>query len=191
MKLWQLSLSLGFNFLLSCLKAITAASCQNRHGTRCAHVLCSSRRPHHSISNGAQPPPSPWASPRPYIQHLALWGRLQALVEVCVAARCYTSLRGPSTGQTQSCVWAARDVRHALTSVYSSAGCRKTSCHFLGETGWCSVLCLCVQGGMGALLPERYDALLHGKSLLLRSHLGTWTVVIHGYFAHVLAGLLQ
>lgn len=41
MEWWQLSLSLplGFNFLLSCLKAITVASCQNRHGTRCAHVL--------------------------------------------------------------------------------------------------------------------------------------------------------
>lgn len=39
-------------------------------------------------------------------------------------------------------------------------------------------------------MPEDDDALQHGKSLLLRSHLGTRTVVIHGYFAHVLAGLL-
>lgn len=43
---------------------------------------------------------------------------------------------------------------------------------------------------MGALVPEDDDALQHGKTLLLRSQLGTRTVVIHGYFAHVLAGLL-
>lgn len=85
--LWQLSLSLslGFNFLQSCLKAITVASCQNRHGTRCVHVLFSSRCPHHSIWNGAHLSPS-LASPHHFIPHLALWGRLQALVEVCVAA---------------------------------------------------------------------------------------------------------
>lgn len=35
MESWQLSLSFGFHFLLPCLKAISAASCQNRHGTRC------------------------------------------------------------------------------------------------------------------------------------------------------------
>lgn len=53
-ELQQLSLALGFNFLPSCLKAITVGSCQNRHGTHCIHGLCSSRRPHHSISNGAR-----------------------------------------------------------------------------------------------------------------------------------------
>lgn len=40
MESWQLSLSFGFNFLLPCLKAITAASCQNRHGTRCILDAC-------------------------------------------------------------------------------------------------------------------------------------------------------
>lgn len=39
-------------------------------------------------------------------------------------------------------------------------------------------------------MPEDDDALQYGKSLLLRSHLGTRAVVIHAYFAHVLAGLL-
>lgn len=39
-------------------------------------------------------------------------------------------------------------------------------------------------------MPEDDDALQHGKTLLLRSQLGKRTVVIHGYFAHVLAGLL-
>lgn len=38
----------------------------------------------------------PLVSPHHFIQHLALWGRLQAPVEVCVAARCNTSPRGPS-----------------------------------------------------------------------------------------------
>lgn len=33
------------------------------------------------------------ASPHHFIQHLAQWGWLQAPVEVCVAARCNTSLR--------------------------------------------------------------------------------------------------
>lgn len=50
------SLPLGFNLLPSCLKAITVASCQNWHGTRCVRALCSSHCPHHSISNGARLP---------------------------------------------------------------------------------------------------------------------------------------
>ncbi|KAF0040172.1 hypothetical protein F2P81_008407 [Scophthalmus maximus] len=41
--------------------------------------------------------PTPPASPHHLAQHLALWGWLQAPVEVCVAVRCNTSLRGPST----------------------------------------------------------------------------------------------
>lgn len=45
---------------------------------------------------------SPLASPHHFIQHLALWGRLQAPVEVCDAARCNTSRRGPSARRRQS-----------------------------------------------------------------------------------------
>ncbi|KAM7389039.1 hypothetical protein PAMP_023037 [Pampus punctatissimus] len=86
-----ISLCLGFNFLPSCLKAITGISCQNRHGIRCVHVLCSSHRPHHSISNGARLPP--WLLP---IISYNIWrcgARLQAPVEVCVTASCNAYLK--------------------------------------------------------------------------------------------------
>ena len=49
------------------------------------------------------PPPSfPPSFPPHHFIHLALWGRLQAPVEVCVDARCNPSLRGPSTGRRQT-----------------------------------------------------------------------------------------
>lgn len=182
--------SLGFNFLPSCLKAITVASCQNRHGNR-IHVLCSSRRPHHSISNGARLPPG--FSPSFHTTSGAVGlapssgGGLRRRTLQHISE---TSPQDEDRVRWQVCIWAARDVRHALTSVHNSAGCKRAPFHFLWEKGWCSVLCCCVWWGMGALVPEDDDALQHGKSLLLWSHLGTGTVVIHGYFAHVLAGLL-
>lgn len=60
MEWWQLSLSLplGFNFLLSCLKAITVASCQNRHGTRCSSCACIPHGGHITVSEMVRDFPS-------------------------------------------------------------------------------------------------------------------------------------
>lgn len=76
MKLWQLSLSFGFNFQLSCLRAVTAATTDTGLA---AFMCCVPHGGHITASEMVRNFPS-----RHFIQHLALWGRLQAPVEVCV-----------------------------------------------------------------------------------------------------------
>lgn len=146
MEPWQLSLSLGFNFQPSCLKAITAASCQHRHRIRRVHVRCSSRRPHHSIWNGARLPP--WLLP---IISYNIWrcGAGSKLQWRSASLHAATHLwEDPPQDEDrlgwQVYVWAASDVPHALTSVHNSAGCKRAPFHFLRQKGWCSVLCFCV-----------------------------------------------
>lgn len=59
-----------------------------------AHITVSQMVHDFSFQPPSTLPPLPsLVSPHHFIQHLALWGRLQAPVEVCVAARCNTSLR--------------------------------------------------------------------------------------------------
>lgn len=65
-----------------------------------AFMCCIPHIAHITVSQMVHDPPP--ASPHHFIQHLALWGRLQAPVEVCVAARCNTSLRGPSARRRQT-----------------------------------------------------------------------------------------
>lgn len=101
--------------------------------------------------------------------------------------RCNTSLRRPSTSQRWTPLAAQYlsmhkhlpKARHDLKKTFSFL--RRSSVLFLVSA---------LRRGMGALVLQVDDAVQHGKSLLLRSHLGTRTVVIHSYFAHVLAGLL-
>lgn len=145
MEWWQLSLSLplGFNFLLSCLKAITVASCQNRHGTRCAHVLVfltvatSQYLKWCAISPLASPPSFHTTSGAVGLPPSSGGG-----LRCCILQ--HISEKDPPQDEDrlrwQVCVWAARHVCHALTSVYNSAGCKF---QFLQEVG-CFFVLLCV-----------------------------------------------
>lgn len=141
MESWQLSLSFGFNFLLPCLKAITAASCQNRHGTRCTLDACAvflavatsqylkwcttsppgSAPSFHTTSGTVGLPPSSG-------------GGLHRCSLLHISER---TLRKMRTG----CVWAARHVRCALTSVHNSVGHKWDLFQFLQKAGCFSCPC--------------------------------------------------
>lgn len=144
MTVLSLSLSLGFNFLLSCPEAISAASNQNRRGTRCVHVLCSSQQPHHSACNGARLPP---------------WLLLQSFHTTSGALGWAPSTSGGlscctphhSSGRTlhalkTGCIRAARRPHHAAH--HNSARCKRASVQFVQEEGclfcvWVRGKCLC------------------------------------------------
>ena len=97
-----------FNFLRHALKPLPLPLAKTDTGLA-AFMCCVPHVAHITVSEMVPellPPPPPKLPPKlpppHHFIHLALWGRLQAPVEVCVDTRCNTSLRGPSTGRRQT-----------------------------------------------------------------------------------------
>ena len=75
MELWQLSLSLlVLIFCRHALKPLPLTLAKTDMGLAAFLCVCSSRRPHHSISDGAHTLTHTHPPPLGFVQHLALWG---------------------------------------------------------------------------------------------------------------------
>lgn len=147
-----ISLSLGFNFLPSCLKTITAVLAKTDTGL--AAFMCSVPHVAHiTVSLMEHKPPFLLLLHRHHLLPTVLcniWrcGACSKLQWRSVSLHCCsTSPREPENPPQdqdrlcwQLCTGAARWVRHALSSVRSSAGRGSTAFHFQGEKSRCSVV---------------------------------------------------
>lgn len=118
---------------------------QTRDSMHSCAVLA--RRPHHSISNGARL--LSWLLPivSYNIWHCGLAPNSGGGLSLHAVTRLWEDPPQDEDGlRWQVCIRAARDVRHASTSVHNSAGCKKAPFSFSTARGLCSVVFQCMVG---------------------------------------------